>query len=238
MWFKPILTVILVGVFVSPTTASIKTIEIGGAEYSSSGANSVASDAVVLSFNDGISDDYVRLTIQFNGGTGVDSDAKLALLNFNVDATSITKAVWIEAESFTRAKFDYDDPLVEYYNPDSFGSPASGFDFDFTFPRSNKADFEVGEKVVYDIYGSGSGTAGKLLADDFLTQNTDTNYLYYATVQLLSVDGGNSGKYGSTGFGGDGDPVPEPGTIAIWSMIGLGAVGGATWRRRKNSKVA
>ena len=238
MWSKHILTVIVVGVFVSPASASIKTIEIGGAEYSNSGANDIATDAVILFFDDGLNDDYVRLTIQFNGGTGVDSNAKLGLLNFNVDATSITKAVWIESESATRAKFDYDDPLANYYNPDSFGSPATGFDFKFEFPRSNKADFEVGQKVVYDIYGSGSGTAGKLLADDFLTLNTDTNYLYYATVHLLSVDDGDSGKYGSTGFGDDGDPVPEPGTIAIWSMIGLGAVGGAAWRRRKNSKAA
>jgi hypothetical protein len=74
-----------------------------------------------------------------------------------------------------------------------------------------------------------------LVKDSLFDVQNATNIALFAAFDKAN-DGPDRwfyGEGGDGGFGGEGDPVPEPGTIAIWSMIGLGAVGGAAWRRRR-----
>jgi hypothetical protein len=74
-----------------------------------------------------------------------------------------------------------------------------------------------------------------LVKDSLFDVQDATNIALFAAFDKAN-DGSDRwfyGEGGDGGFGGEGDPVPEPGTIAIWSMIGLGAVGGAAWRRRR-----
>jgi len=199
----------------SHAPASMLTFELGGPEFSGSGANAIAEDAVVLTFDDSVGPNEVRLTVTFNGGEGVDDTAKLNDLVFNVD-TTISSFAYVSGVSAIASSPSY---LLDGHGVDG----SKGYDVLFNYPPpGDSGTFTVGLDSVYDILGAG------LVASSFDLTNQLGYGPLHAAVHINAVDNGNSGHYGDTEGNGI---IPEPSSFLVW---GIGLLGcGVYFRRRR-----
>lgn len=222
-----VLTILGVICWASPARAAL-TINIGGAEFSGSGSATIASNAITLLFEDqsddgSIAADTVRLTINFNGGTGVDAVAKINEIVFNGEQATVT---YLSGSSGTPSPFIQSNP-----GPPGQGYSSDGdkyYDFRIQFPTSGDT-FDVGDVSVYKIVGTGI-TAGTFSQ---LADPSDKGP-WFAAAQINAVTNGNSGHYGGLVGDGPGPEVPEPATLAIWSLA-LGFAGFVGKRRLSRS---
>lgn len=200
----------------SSADASIWTLNVGGNETTGSGANAIANDAIVMSFDDSVGPNKVRLTINFQGGAGVDASAFLNDLVFSVsDALS----------GFT---FSYVSGVVTHLGSPTHSmnaqslSPKSGFDILFNYPPpTGKPKFFVGMTSTYDITATGVNSN----SFDFMNVANE----FKAFVHINAVDNGNSGKFGNT----VNQVVPEPTALTIWLGTMLGSLAIVRFRSRR-----
>lgn len=200
--------------------ASIWTLNLGGSEYSSSGATSIASDAIVLTFNDGIVAGAVQLEVWFKGGTGVGSTAHLNDLVLNLDPTkTISSIAWVSGVKVHAKSF----------NPNSFGVGGShGYDILLNYPPpTGKQRLKPGLKSTYNLFGTG------LTVSSFDFLNVSGHGPFRAAAHINEVNSNKSGHYGADLPEGN-LLVPEPGSLALWTIM-LGAI--AVNVRRRGSVV-
>ncbi len=176
----------------------------------------------------------VYLDVYFSNLTGVTTESKLESIIFNFKGDLPTGFDIVAESDFSPATgyvsnqnaFDRFDQATKE-NEFKYGDNGL-FDLKIFFKTDNSHAFFPEQAVRLSI------TANSWNPEVDLFDDLSTDGKFKAAMHILTTDNGNSGHYGGgSGFGGEGDPVPEPGTIAIWSMIGLGAVGGAAWRRRR-----
>ena len=205
----------------SVSPASILTFNIGGTEFSNSGAASIASNAIVLTLDDFNSSGTVRLTVTFNGGSGVDATARLNDLGLNLDpAKSITGFAWVSGVTVTTGS---PSSSQNAYNLDG----SHGYDVLFDYrPPGGQGDFAPGLTSVYDMTGAG------LTAASFNFTNDSGKGPYRVAVHINAVNNnGNSGHYTES----NAPPwtsIPEPGSLSVWGL-GLVLSGLAVARRRR-----
>ena len=230
--------------YAQTSSASVLVFKLGGVDITSDGGGGDGSVLAkdVLEMNFSTYDSGVYLDIYFNNLSGVTTGSKVESILFNYDGP-IPNNFAIQAATGTALNGFGSGYTV---NQDAF----SGFGI-----ASKDQEFKYGDNGLFDLkvfFDTESASALKvdqavrlsITATDWTPDiaffdELSTDAKFKAAMHLLTAENGNSGHYGGqSGFGGDGNPVPEPGAIAIWSMIGLSAVGGAAWRRRKNSKAA
>jgi hypothetical protein len=197
----------------------------------------LASSVVRMEFSEFASGVY--LDVYFNNLAGVKAESKLEsiLFNYNGDMPQsfsiVVDDTWVGANGYTTnnaafEKFDIASDSNEFKYGDNGLFDLKVFFFTKNDNQTDHEDaFNANEAIRLKITGIDSNIQ--------LFNELSTDGQFKAAMHVLDTANDNSGHYGGqAGFGGDGDPVPEPGAIAIWSMIGLGAVGGAAWRRRRN----
>ena len=206
---------LIVILFASSASASVLRIGIGGDELSRSG-RWINEEALVLTFDDSFGPNLVRLTIDFDGGTGVDLAAFVDDLVFNVD-DSLT----IDSFNFLSGLSDVEASVIDYVANDTDLPPEEGFDIKFAFGNSNQDRFNVGETSVYELVGTG------LTASSFNFTNDDGIVAY---THINAYENGDSGKFEGSVTHAPNAPVPEPGASLIWiSLLGMA---GAFRKRR------
>ena len=185
--------------------ASILILNIGGGEYSSSGASAIATDAVVLTLNDSIVAGAVQMEVWFKGGTGVNPLAILNDLTMNLDPTkSITSFGWVSGVVVNTVGF----------SPNGYNNDGShGYDIEFNYPPPTGAPrLTVNGKSTYNMFGSG------LTVSSFLFTNQSGHGPFRAAVHINEVNVGKSGHYADSDFS-FGGAVPEPTTFTVWFAI-------------------
>ncbi|MFU7559684.1 hypothetical protein ACMFWY_13495 [Roseiconus sp. JC912] len=198
--------------------AGILTIELGGAELTNSMAGTIASDAIVVVFDDMGTPGTVRMTIDFNGGFGVRQDTKLNDIVFNLNpAQSITSISYLEGVKATKNG----NPSI-FWGANSVGSGGlAGADVYFDFPPpGSDPPFLPDSKSVYEIAGVGL-TAQSF---NFSGGNQPMVSPFVAAVHLNAVTAdGKSGHYAgvvvSTPPDNPPSSTPEPGAFAIFAAL-------------------
>lgn len=208
----PIAMCVALCLVTSPALGSIFTINIGGNETSGSGANAIANDAIVMTFDDSVGPNKVRLEIFFKGGAGVDPGAFLNDLVFNV------------SDALSGFSFSYVSGVAALAGSPSYAmnakslSPQSGFDIEFDYAPPTAPVFFVGMKSTYDIMATG------LNSSLFNFRNVANQFRAYTHIN--AVDNGNSGKFGDR-------VIPEPAALTIWLGTMLGGLAFVRLRLRQ-----
>lgn len=190
---------------------------LGGVQKTDPNSPTIADNTIVLTFDQNGAD-VVRLTIDAN----VDA-IKVDDIVFNVDR-AVTFAFVSGVNPGNGFEYDSDNEGV------NGGSPALvGFDILVNYKVSGpNGEFFNGQQTVVDISASG-------LTEQSFNVLAANGYL--GAVHINKPQGGTiSGKYANTTKAPP--PVPEPGTIAVWSVLGLVAVCVAGRRRRNNASAA
>lgn len=178
---------------------------------------------------DSIGANGVLLTLSTPGLTGSENiDKWLFNLNPALDPTQLT---------FTRVGGTGPVSVTIATTADNTNSiPGDGggyYDINFNFPQGNPAGrFSAGETEIYEI-----GYVSPLTADDFnfLAAPHGGNGVHLSAAHVQNTTGEGSGGSGWVAPGNGTQPIPEPATLVIWSLLGLGfACGG--WARRKRSE--
>lgn len=198
---------VLALMLVNRSDASIMTMNLGGSEFSASGASSIASNEIVLTFDDGIVAGAVQLKIQFNGGSGVNTGAKINSLVLNLDPSkSISSFAKVSGVSVGSAAFSQNA-----YNSDG----SKGYDVKFDYPTSNGSQFAVGSTSIYNMFGVGLSVA----SFDVTNASDSPNYNkgpFHAAAHINEVNVGKSGHYSDSSISYL-QQIPEPGSIAVWA---------------------
>ena len=204
------LTIVLFAIWVALAASAVSaslSIDIGGAEFSGSGANSIASDAITLLFEDSADDatigaNDIRLTINFNGGTGVDATAKINEITFNADPLAVVSGMTFDSG-------DIASPSIQPYSQNTYSSDGDRYyDFEIQFQTSGDT-FDVDDEAVFTITGTG------LTPSTFnFFSDPGNKGPFLAAAHINAVDDGDSGHYG-------GGEIPEPASVAVWAVIAL-----------------
>jgi len=204
-------------------------ISLGGAELSNSGAGALAPNAVTLTFQN-ISalngDNRVELTINAPNQTIPEwwwEKGKKLFFNTSDALQSIQHAGDVEAKKVTY-------PYTKKFLGTNF---SVAFEFE---KKGNTGSFYPGKTSRYILTGFG----GDLDANTSFNVSSQTNkgVATLGGIHILETfdENGNptgSGKYGSTGGDGNTEAVPEPASIALWSLCcGVGLL---LARRRNQS---
>jgi len=203
-------------------------ISLGGAELSNSGAGALAPNAVTLTFEN-ISalngDNRVQLTIDAPNQTIQQwwwEKGKLVLFNSLHSLQSIDHLDGVEA--------DYVYPFTKKF---------LGANFNVAFKFEKKGDtgsFYPGKTSRYILTGFGGDLDAETSFNVARLTNSGATTLGGIHILETFDENGNptgSGKYGSTGGDGNTGAVPEPASIALWSLCcGVGLL---LARRRSQS---
>ncbi|PNY34084.1 hypothetical protein C2E31_25095 [Rhodopirellula baltica] len=182
----------------------------------------------MVTFDDMGTSGSVRVTIDFQGGTGVDTQAKLNDIVFNLDPSqSISSFAFVEGIAATK-----NGTQQIFYSAAGVGTGAlAGANILFDFPPpGHDPPLQPGSKSVYDIFGSAGLTAASFNVSGGSQPATSP---FIAAVHINAVNNGESGHFKATVTTPPGNPphhTPEPGAMAIFAAFtGLLAVG----RKRK-----
>ena len=199
-------------------SASVQ-INLGGVHLGSGTAATLDDDAITLTFED-FATDVVRLTIGVKP-----TSTKVTQLLFNVDSL----ITGLSLTNIDLPNTSPDNTLSLVQNGQSMNSTLDGFDIELAFGSSgaNGAFNYLNSPSIF-LITKVSGT-GNLTEDSF---NVATAGGYYGAVHINLPTGptsANSGKYGSTDIpvDPDGEPdgtVPEPTSLAVFSLLGIAAM--------------
>ncbi|WP_165067448.1 PEP-CTERM sorting domain-containing protein [Paludisphaera rhizosphaerae] len=113
-------------------------------------------------------------------------------------------------------------------NTSGFGNNSSGLmDIYFNFPTPQGNRFNGGEKVVYDVTGTGV-TASMFNVTS--APNYNANGPYYTAAHIAGIADGSSTTSGAIGANSVGS-VPEPASVVLGLMGAMG-IGAIAFRRR------
>lgn len=216
--------------WIAPVSAGVVTFDFRGADFA--GAGATINDVFArLTFDDtatNLNANEVRGTFEFlNGVAGID---KISSLYFNVDGVD---AADVDITNVINAadlkKFD-----TKGTNP---GGSAGVFDFAIDFPTSSSDCFSPGDAIQFDLYLTVPAASETLTSESFKAWSSAGVNGYMAALHMNITGNGQSGKYAGTLVTDEPienpGTVPEPASLAVWSLMLAGGGVGAMRRRRK-----
>ena len=232
-FFAPLLIVLCLSSFASASLV----INIGGSDITDDGPGNNGSDldvdAVVLTFYDssengttgyGLDSNEVQLDVFFKGGGALGS-AQVHQILFNLKGNPTAKPDGLDITS-TDGRYNGYGFAGGHSQKWKYGQRGL-FDLKVDF-QGFKLDDPNNDQTVSLIIK----TTADLTVDMFDESSTDK--IFFAAAHIGDTGNMESGHYGGLkSEGSSNDPVPEPATVAIWSILGLCGIGGARYQRRK-----
>jgi hypothetical protein len=205
------------------TSAQASVTIVGDTANSESGLGDFEATLTYLSLND----TSATLTIEITNTTPVANGGALKALAFVNPGNVITSASMVSSAA-TLPNLLGSSPFQNGISVSPYGSLDIGASSGSAWlgAAGDLGGLAVGQSATLTYTLGGLSGLAALTEMSFLTVDADSDYAF--TVRFREFNGGGSDKVPF-------EVVPEPASLLVWSLIGLGAIPGAVLYRRRKS---